>query len=141
MITLTIQDKEFVACLQSEGTVIFLDTWYPTQGDLEVYPHNEMTSHHHWNLQQIKLPKTKYGVQEETEAQNVAAASMCFTCEVSRETEKGDNSTKFVPIVSAATEYKSSNVKSYILVLNEALYMKYMEHTLINPNQCQHLRA
>ena len=37
--TITSPDKYFVACLQSEGTVVFLDTWYPTQGDLEVYPH------------------------------------------------------------------------------------------------------
>ena len=33
-----IPDGEFVACLHSIGTVMFLDTWFPTQGDLESYP-------------------------------------------------------------------------------------------------------
>ena len=41
-------------------------TWYPTQGYLEVYPQNEMTSRHHLNTHQIHFPRTKYGVQEET---------------------------------------------------------------------------
>ena len=27
-------DGEFIACLQSVGTVMFLDTWFPMQGDL-----------------------------------------------------------------------------------------------------------
>ena len=30
---------EFSACLQSIGTVMFLDTWFATQGNLESYPH------------------------------------------------------------------------------------------------------
>ena len=88
--TITSPNKEFIVCLQSEGTVLFLDTWYSTQGYLEVYPHIEMTCHHHWNPYQIQLPRTKYGMQEEIEGRNVAAASMRFSGEVSRETEKGD---------------------------------------------------
>ena len=32
-------DGEFSACLQSVGTVMFLYTWFPAQGDLESYPH------------------------------------------------------------------------------------------------------
>ena len=69
---------------------MFLVTWYPNQGDLELYPHNEMTSRHHWNPHQIQFPRSKYGVQEEIEGQNVAAALMCFSGEVSREIDKGD---------------------------------------------------
>ena len=84
--TITSPDTEYVACLQTEGTVEFLDNYYPSQGDLEVYPHNEMTYQHHWNLHQINSPRTKYGVQVEIEGQNVAASSMCFSGEVSRET-------------------------------------------------------
>ena len=56
---ITSPDKEFVTCLHSEETVVFLDTWYPTQGDLEVYPHIEMTSRHHWNPHQIHFPRKK----------------------------------------------------------------------------------
>ena len=43
--------------------------------------------------------------------------------------------------VSAATGYTSENGRSYILMFNEALYMKDMEHTLIYPNQCQNFGA
>ena len=74
-IKITSPDTEFVTWLQLEGTVLFLDTWYTTQGYSEVYPHIEMT-------------KNKYGVQEEIEWRNVVAASMGFSCEVSRETEQ-----------------------------------------------------
>ena len=138
---LTSPDMEFVACVQSEGTVVSLDTWYPTQGDLEVYPHNEMTSHNNWNPQQIKFPRTKYGVQEKIEGQKVAAESMCFSGGISRETQKGDTPMKDVPTVSPATGYTSANGRRNILVLNEALYMKDMEHTIIHPNQCHNFGA
>ena len=86
--TITSPDKEFVACLQSEGNVLFLDTWYPTQGYLEVYPHIKISSCHHWNSHQIQFPREKYGVQEEIEGQNVAASSVWFSGEVSREIDK-----------------------------------------------------
>ena len=46
---ISIPDSEFTACLQSEDTFIFLDTWYPPHKDLEAHPHIEMTSCHHWN--------------------------------------------------------------------------------------------
>ena len=45
---------------------------------------------------------------------------------------------KDVPIVSAAIGYTSANGRNYILVFNEELYIKEMQHKLINPNQCQY---
>ena len=48
---------------------------------------------------------------------------------------------KDLTIVSAATRYKSANGRDYILVFNEALYIKEMQHTLINPNQCLNFGA
>ena len=98
-----------------------------------------MTSFHHWNQHQIQSPRTKYGVQEEIEGKTVAAASMCFSGEVSRDIEKYDIPLKDVPTVSETTEYTSANGRCYILMLNEALYMNDMENTIINPNQCRHL--
>ena len=44
---------------------------------------------------------------------------------------------KDVSIVLAATGYTSANGRNYILVFNEALYIKEMQQTLINPNQCR----
>ena len=86
---ITSPDNEFVECLQAEGTVLFLNNWYPAQWDLEVYPHNEMTSPHNWNHHQIQLQGTIYGVQEKIEGQNVAAASKCVSGEVSRDHSQG----------------------------------------------------
>ena len=64
---ISIPDSEFTACLQSEGTIIFLDTWYPSQKYFEAHPHIEMMSRHHLNPHQFHFPQTKYGVQEEIE--------------------------------------------------------------------------
>ena len=58
-------DEEFDACLQSAGIVMFLDTWFTTQDDLESYPRIELTYHQHWNSHNIEFPQTKYYVQEE----------------------------------------------------------------------------
>ena len=73
------RDSEFIACLQLEVTIIFLDRWYPSQKYFEAHPRIEMTSRHHWNPNQIQFPQTKYGVQEEKEGQNVSATSICFS--------------------------------------------------------------
>ena len=60
-------DRELAACLQSVGIVMFLDTWFPMQGDLESYPHIELMSRQHWNPHKIEFPQTKYSLQEEVE--------------------------------------------------------------------------
>ena len=71
-------------------------------------------------------------------------------CAILRYTDRSCNvapfSDKYTPmkdisIVLAATEYISTNGRNYIIVFNEALYIKEMEHTLINPNQCRHFGA
>ena len=72
-------DSEFTACLQSEGTIVFLDTWYPSQKYLEAHRNINTTSRHHWNTHQIQFPQTKYGVQEEIEGRNVAVTSIWFS--------------------------------------------------------------
>ena len=46
-----------------------------------------------------------------------------------------------IPIITAATGFTSTTAKQYILVFNEALYIKDMDHTLINPNQLRHFNT
>ena len=72
-------DGEFAACFQSVGTVMVLDTWFPMQGDLEFYPHIELTYRQHRNPHKIEFPQTKYSVQEEVEGRNVSKATICFS--------------------------------------------------------------
>ena len=63
LMSIEIPGGELVACLQSIGTVMFLHTWFPTQGDLESYPHIELMSRQHWNPHKIEFPQTEYSVQ------------------------------------------------------------------------------
>ena len=49
----------FTACLESQGTNIFLNTWFPTQADLTAFPHIELNSRQPWNPHQIEFPSTK----------------------------------------------------------------------------------
>ena len=43
-ISIESSDGEFSACLQSIGTVMFLNAWFSTQGELDSYPHIELLS-------------------------------------------------------------------------------------------------
>ena len=47
-------------------------------------------------------------------------------------------STKGVPIVTAATAYVDETGLAYILILHQALYFPNMEHSLLNPNQIRY---
>ena len=58
-------------------------------------------------------------------------------CEVSPYSDEYE-SIKDVPIVSAATGYTSTNRETYVLVLNEALWMLSLDFSLLNPNQLRH---
>ena len=58
-------------------------------------------------------------------------------CEVSPYSSDYE-SVKDVPIITAATGYTSATGDNYILILNEALYMPTLDHSLLNPNQLRH---
>jgi hypothetical protein len=53
-------DGEFMACLQSKGTTIFLNTWKPSQRHLTEFPHIVLSSPQPWNPHQIQFPATSY---------------------------------------------------------------------------------
>ena len=96
---------------------------------------------------QNNLHHCKFGRCElDSHADTIVAGSNCvvlsFTgkeCDVSPFTDDYDSISN-VPIVHAATAWQSSSRgQTYILVLNEALWMgDTMDHTLINPNQLRH---
>ena len=64
-------DGELAACLQSVGTVMLLDTWFTTQGELKLYPYIDLTSRQLWNPHKIEFPQTKYSVKEKVGGRNV----------------------------------------------------------------------
>ena len=66
------ESSEFVACLKSEGTIIFLDTWTPTDRDLANYPHVIMSSSSHWNPQEVRFPGITQTEVEEIESRGIA---------------------------------------------------------------------
>jgi len=46
----------FVACLKTQGTVIYFNTWTPTDSDLREFPHIQLTSSAEWNPNDIAFP-------------------------------------------------------------------------------------
>ena len=67
---------EFMACLQYQGTNLFLDTWRPTKTQLSSLPHIVLTSPREWYPHKIEFPETKYSVQEEIESRNVSQTNV-----------------------------------------------------------------
>eukprot|EP00980_Cylindrotheca_fusiformis_P016084 scaffold4755_cov108-Cylindrotheca_fusiformis.AAC.1 len=63
----------FVACLKSEGTNIFVDTWTPTDRDLEEYRHVVLTASSPWDPHAIDFPASDHYTVNELEGMNVAA--------------------------------------------------------------------
>ena len=80
-------DRDFAAFFQYVGAIMFLDTCFPTQGDLESYPHIHLTSPRHWNPHKIVfLPKIYY-LQEEVEERNVSKVAIFFSRETPGDTD------------------------------------------------------
>ena len=52
---ITNPSRYFTACLESQGTNIFFNTWFPTHTYLAAFPHIELTSHEPWNPHQIDV--------------------------------------------------------------------------------------
>ena len=71
-------NRNFIVCLESEGTNIFLNTWSPTQEDLTSIPHIELTSQKPWEPHKIAFPEVKYYVKEEMESQKIPSLTMSF---------------------------------------------------------------
>ena len=76
----------------------------------------------------------------------MAVKNCVILCYKDRSCDVAPFSDKYTPmkdvlILLAATGYTSANGHNHILLFNEALYIKEMQHTLINPNQFQHFGA
>lgn len=48
-------EGDFLACLKSQGTNIYIDTWTPTDKDLQEYPQVVLTSPRPWDLYEVKF--------------------------------------------------------------------------------------
>ena len=62
---------DFVACLKSQGTHIYLETWVPMEGDLEEYQKVEMTSSRQWDPYKVQFPDMSDLEMLEVEERNV----------------------------------------------------------------------
>eukprot|EP00980_Cylindrotheca_fusiformis_P016016 scaffold4712_cov68-Cylindrotheca_fusiformis.AAC.1 len=70
-------EEGFVACLKSEGTNIFIETWTPTDRDLNEHRHIVLTSSNPWNPQAVNFPSSDYYYTvNELEGVNVAAVHL-----------------------------------------------------------------
>ena len=64
-------EMDFVACFDSQGTDIYLDTWTPTPQDLSEYPHVTLTSPLPWDPHEVEFPRHNSATRVEMEARNV----------------------------------------------------------------------
>ena len=77
-------DRTFTACLQSEGTDIFITTWAPSTTDLNKYPHVVLSSSNPWNPRGVKLPSISTLEQEEIEGRNICGVQTMEETEIDR---------------------------------------------------------
>ena len=77
--SITSPNREFMTCLQSQGTNLFLNTWQPTKTQLSSLPHIVLTSPRDWDPHNIEFPATKCSVQEEIESRNVSQTNVRFS--------------------------------------------------------------
>ena len=71
-------DGNFIACLESEVTNIFLHAWSPTQEYLTLLTPIEITLQQPWEPHKMAFPATKYYVKEEMESRNISSLAMNF---------------------------------------------------------------
>ena len=64
LITLLSPENDFIACLESTGTEIYLTTWFPISEDLKKFPHVHLTSQKLWDPQNVRFPGTSQSEQE-----------------------------------------------------------------------------
>ena len=74
-----LEQDGFIACLRSEGTTIYMDSWTPTTKDLDRYPHVELTSNLPWNPHEVRFPSTDQQTIDEIEERNISTISRVDT--------------------------------------------------------------
>ena len=65
-------DESFVACFKSEGTDIFIETWTPTDRDLNECKHIVLTSPIEWNPHKVEFPGLAQSEVDEIEGYNIS---------------------------------------------------------------------
>jgi len=67
MMSITSPDGAVVIPLTSDGTTIYVNTWTPTQIDLQSHPHVVMSSPHPWEPRSVQFPQPSQSTKEEFE--------------------------------------------------------------------------
>ena len=66
-------EERLVVCLRSQGTVIYLNTWTPTERDLSELRHITLTSDKVWDPQEVQFPATSESDINVMEGYNISA--------------------------------------------------------------------
>ena len=69
------ENGDAVLPLHIEGTIIYLDTWTPTDKDLSQFPHIIMMLPHPWNPSEVQFHKTSRRVQKKITMHLIASAT------------------------------------------------------------------
>ena len=69
-------EGDFVACLKSQGTDIYINTWTPTDKDLQEYPQVVLTSPRPWDPYEVKFPGISEVEMSEIEDRNISGVGL-----------------------------------------------------------------
>ena len=69
-------EGDFVACLKSQGTNIYIDTWTPTDKDLQEYPQVVLTSPRPWDPYEVKFPGISEVEMSKIEDRNISGVGL-----------------------------------------------------------------
>ena len=58
------EDNEFCMELSMSGTIVYTETFSPSDKDLQKYPHITLSSPHQWDPKRVKFPKCEYTLGE-----------------------------------------------------------------------------
>ena len=116
--TILSHKDDFCACLISKGNTIFLNTWKPTQEELEMYPHVQLSSQEPWNPQTMNFPSYSESEMAKIETRNISSVKARNEVEVMNSCEEGFEIEDFNDILiqslnSRRIEQVSKEVVSY----------------------------
>jgi len=81
---ITNHDRGFTASLRSKGTTIFLETWHPSQDDLESLPHITLSSPSPWEPHKIQFPQSSLSDRTELESHNINAVETAPVLDINK---------------------------------------------------------
>jgi hypothetical protein len=108
-------DEDFICPLLSEGTVIYIDTWTPSQEELDMLPKIVLSSPHEWDPQRLEFPKMRKSTEEEIELRNLSQVRSLKQDSLYDDTVPGDFLPDCLPRVEDTVVFDNNTQSSKLI--------------------------